>query len=173
MSKETRSSPSPSMGGRPGVPGASTYGACARGEAAPDRDREPPILAVLRQRRLVEMTLYRRAIRAHDLRRAAVFAVRIRLTDAEIEEWQRTQTPAVPNAPCAGVRLLHIALADGTEALCAVSRSRPGYGYQLVPDGEGRLTCSCTGFAYRGRCGHTDAAEINAQRALTERTREP
>ena len=48
---------------------------------------------------------------------------------------------------------------DGERVLLvAISRSAPGVGYLLRPDTDGRLTCTCAGYGWRGRCAHVEAA---------------
>lgn len=52
-----------------------------------------------------------------------------------------------------------IRVRDGDrQLLIAVSRSTPLVGYLLRVGDDGRLTCSCPGFAFRGTCAHVQAA---------------
>lgn len=83
------------------------------------------------------------------------------LTSAEHQRVQRQtkdrRNTAARTRRAAPVSLLRVQ--DGNRVLLvAVSRSAPGVGYLLRPDEDGRLTCSCPGFSWRGHCRHIEAA---------------
>ena len=78
----------------------------------------------------------------------------------------RERGPNTRRQQHADVQLIDVFSPTGEQALVGLSRSRPGRGYVLTQDRDGRWLCACEQFSFRGICNHIKAASdrIAAQR---------
>jgi hypothetical protein len=92
----------------------------------------------------------------------------MRLTSAEhraaLAEHRQRRNAAARARRAAPPQLIRVQDGQG-QLLIAVSRSAPGVGYLLRPGPDGRLTCTCHAFRWRGTCAHVDAAELHQKGA--------